>query len=211
MKIVAVNGGPRKGKNTDQLLDAFLEGVKEASPEAEVEIIRLFDYEFAGCRACYACQLKQNREDLGCRAKDKMTELLRDTFHADGIVFTSPIYYGNMTGHLRSFLERLMYPGVSRRKVPTSLIFTMGMPEERKEQFLGATLQGFAGMVGRCFGEESEVVTSCNTFNYNENSNYDDAFIRGVEEKKAFREEHFAQDLQAAKEAGARLVERVKV
>ena len=49
MKIVAVNGDPRKGKNTDQMLEAFLEGIREANPEAEVEIIRLYDYTFKGC------------------------------------------------------------------------------------------------------------------------------------------------------------------
>ena len=67
MKIVAVNGGPRKGKNTDQMLDAFIEGVKSAAPDAEVEVIRLYDYAFKGCMSCFACQLEKNRDVLGCR------------------------------------------------------------------------------------------------------------------------------------------------
>ena len=43
MKIIAVNGGPRRGKNTDQMLDAFIQGVHDAAPEAEVQGIRLYD------------------------------------------------------------------------------------------------------------------------------------------------------------------------
>ena len=78
MKIVAVNGGPRKGKNTDQMLDAFLEGVKEACPEAEVQVIRLYDYQFTGCRSCFACQLKKNRDDLQCWVKDDTGWKYRD-------------------------------------------------------------------------------------------------------------------------------------
>ena len=64
MKIAAVNGGPRRGKNTDQMLDAFLEGVLEAEPSAQVQTVRLYDYTFKGCISCFACQLKFHRNDL---------------------------------------------------------------------------------------------------------------------------------------------------
>ena len=97
MKIVAVNGGPRRGKNTDQMLDAFIQGVHDAAPEAEVQVIRLYDYVFTGCKSCFACQLKKNRDDLQCWLKDDMTQLLKDTYRADGIVFASPIYYCNVS------------------------------------------------------------------------------------------------------------------
>ncbi|MBQ9648464.1 MAG: NAD(P)H-dependent oxidoreductase [Oscillospiraceae bacterium] len=43
MKIVAVNGGPRKKCNTAQLLESFLSGVREAAPDAEIETINLYD------------------------------------------------------------------------------------------------------------------------------------------------------------------------
>ena len=78
MKIVAVNGGPRKNCNTAQLLDSFLNGVREAAPDAEIEVIHLYDYLYTGCKSCFACQLTVNREDLGCRVRDSITELLRD-------------------------------------------------------------------------------------------------------------------------------------
>ena len=54
MKIVAVNGGPRKNCNTAQLLDSFLNGVREAAPDAEIEVIHLYDYLYTGCKSCFA-------------------------------------------------------------------------------------------------------------------------------------------------------------
>ena len=72
MKIVAVNGGPRKNCNTAQLLDSFLNGVREAAPDAEIEVIHLYDYLYTGCKSCFACQLTANRKDLGCRVKDSI-------------------------------------------------------------------------------------------------------------------------------------------
>ena len=56
MKIVAVNGGPRKNCNTAQLLDSFLNGVREAAPDAEIEVIHLYDYLYTGCKSCFACR-----------------------------------------------------------------------------------------------------------------------------------------------------------
>ena len=91
MKIVAVNGGPRKNCNTAQLLDSFLNGVREAAPDAEIEVIHLYDYLYTGCKSCFACQLTANREDLGCRVKDSISELLRDTFQSKKIRYLKPL------------------------------------------------------------------------------------------------------------------------
>lgn len=76
MKTVAVNGGPRRGKNTDQMLDAFIHGVKDMSPDADIQTIRLYDYSFTGCKSCFACLLKKNRDELQCWLKDGINELL---------------------------------------------------------------------------------------------------------------------------------------
>lgn len=210
MKIVAVNGGPRKGKNTDQMLNAFIEGVKEAAPEAEIQIIRLYDYTFKGCISCFACQLEKNRDDLGCRVKDDMTELLRNTFHADGIVFASPIYYCNVTAQLRLFWERLQYPGHSSKKIPTALLYTMNANEEQTEQFMGKALELNSWYLEGCFGVKPETVCSYDTFQYNDSERYNAAFRSPAERKKALHDQKFDRDLQNAREAGSRLVIRIK-
>ena len=66
-----------------------------------------------------------------------MIQLLKNTYHADGIVFASPIYYSNVTAQLRLFWERLMFPGPSSREVPTAVIYTMSMDEGQRDNFIG--------------------------------------------------------------------------
>lgn len=210
MKIVAVNGGPRKGKNTDQMLEAFIEGVKQVEPEAEIQVIRLYDYVFTGCRSCFACQLKKNRDDLQCFLRDDMTQLLKDTYHTDGIVFASPIYYCNVTAQLRAFWERLMYPGPSSRTVPTALIYTGNANEEQFEKFMGPALKINAMYLNGCFHAEPQVIITGNTFQYNDSEIYNDAFRASARVKRENREAHFGVDLQKARDAGARMAEQVK-
>ena len=55
MKIIALNGSPRKGWNTHQMLEAFLEGARAADAETETELVHLFDLSYTGCRSCFAC------------------------------------------------------------------------------------------------------------------------------------------------------------
>ena len=64
MKIVAINGGPRKKCNTAKLLDSFIKGVKDTDSDIEVVTYNLYDYLYTGCRSCFACQLTANRADL---------------------------------------------------------------------------------------------------------------------------------------------------
>lgn len=210
MKIVAVNGGPRKGKNTDQMLDAFIEGMKETAPEAEIQVIRLYDYAFKGCISCFACQLEKNRDDLGCRVKDEMTQLLRDTFHADGIVFASPIYYCNVSAQLRLFWERLQYPGHSPKKIPTALIYTMTANEEQTAQFMGKPLELNSWYLEGCFGVKPETVCSYDTFQYNDSERYNAAFREPAARKKALHEQKFSSDLISAREAGVHMIAHIR-
>lgn len=209
MKIVAVNGGPRKNCNTAQLLDSFLNGVREAAPDAEIEVIHLYDYLYTGCKSCFACQLTANRKDLGCRVKDSISELLRDTFHADGIVFASPIYYLNVTAQLRAFWERLLYPGHSPKKIPTAVIYTMNMTEEQEQKFAASPLKIIDMYLTDCFGMSPETIHSYNTFQFNDRPALNGDFRQPVEEKKKHREEQFPKDLHNSFTAGQRMVERI--
>lgn len=210
MRIVAVNGGPRRGKNTDQMLDALIQGVKEAAPDAEVQMIRLYDYTFTGCKSCFACQLKKNRDYPQCWLKDDITELLRDTRNADGIVFASPIYYCNVTAQLRAFWERLLYPGADGRTIPTVLIYTGNATEEQFKEFMGAPLDINSMYLNGCFKLQPEVVIAGNTFQYNDKDIYNDGFRAPAKAKWEHHEKQFKIDLQKAYEAGMNMVTIVK-
>lgn len=210
MKIVAVNGGPRRGKNTDQMLDAFIQGVHDAAPEAEVQVIRLYDYVFTGCKSCFACQMKKNRDDLQCWLKDDMTQLLKDTYHADGIVFASPIYYCNVSAQLRAFWERLMYPGPSSRTVQTALILTGNVDEEHFRQFMGVPFDINSMYLKSCFHAEPQTVLAGDTFQYNDKEIYSDAFRTPAERKLERSKTQFPLDLEKARQSGVQMVQGIR-
>ena len=67
MKVMAVNGSPRKDWNTGTLLNKALEGAKSIG--AETEFIHLYDYSFKGCISCFACK-KRTAQWPGRAAKN---------------------------------------------------------------------------------------------------------------------------------------------
>ncbi|HQL87992.1 MAG TPA: flavodoxin family protein, partial [Lentisphaeria bacterium] len=107
MKVMAINGSPRKGWNTDMLLKNVLEGA--ASSGAETEMVYLYDLTFRGCVSCMACKLKKNTKLGRCVLKDELTPVLERAHEADVIVLASPIYFSEVTGEMRSFVERFLF------------------------------------------------------------------------------------------------------
>jgi len=100
MKVVGVVGSPRKGGNTEILVERVLAGAAEAG--AETEIYRLNDLNIRGCQGCFYCQ-----EHGSCRQQDDMSLLYNAMLAADGIVLGSPIYMDYLTAQTKLFLDRL--------------------------------------------------------------------------------------------------------
>ena len=57
MKLIAINGSPRKNQNTDTLLKEVIDGA--SSQGVECEMIYLYNLDFKGCKGCMACKLKK--------------------------------------------------------------------------------------------------------------------------------------------------------
>ena len=108
MKVMAVNGSPRKKWNTAMLLEKVLEGA--ASQGAKTELIHLYDLNYKGCRSCFACKTKGGKSYGRCAAQDDLTPLLKKIEQTDALILGSPIYFGTVSGQMRSFMERLMFP-----------------------------------------------------------------------------------------------------
>lgn len=101
--ILGIGGSPRRGGNTDVLLDRILEGAATAG--ADVECVHLRDYAIEACVGCERC-----RKDLTCtRFMDGMHLLYPKLERARGIVIGSPTYNYNVTSMVKSFIDRL-YP-----------------------------------------------------------------------------------------------------
>lgn len=141
-KVYAINGSPRKRWNTATLLEQALAGA--ASRGAKTELVHLYDLDFKGCTSCFACKLKGGKSYGRCAMRDGLTPVLEKLAEADAFILGSPIYFGAVTGEMRSFLERLLFPylaytqppsTVFGRKIPTAFIYTMNVSEEVAGQF----------------------------------------------------------------------------
>ena len=98
--VLIISGSPRKGGNTDLLCDAFARGAEEAG--GRVEKIFLADY-----RIDYFSEADEQRVgDRAGEAGDDVPMLVDKMVHADVIVLASPVYYMNITGQLKTFIDR---------------------------------------------------------------------------------------------------------
>lgn len=223
MKAIFVNGSPRKKWNTYQMLEKAMEGAKEAG--AEVEFINLYDYDFKGCRSCFACKLKNAKTNGLCAIRDDLRPVLEKALNADVIVIGSPVYFYFNTGVSRSFMERMMFPVLSYnpkvneetgelemsllgRTVPTAMIYTAGASEEMAVQDFEHALEVNKHFLETIYGY-AETLYAYQTYQFNDYSKYD--MMEGAEEvRRKQRDEQFPKDLEKAFELGKRLVEKAK-
>ena len=102
MKIVAINGSPRKGGNNAQLLEVVRKEVEAAGVEFEVlqpgPNVR-------PCMACYNCL---NTGSLKCVMDDDgVNEIIAKCIEADGILLASPVYHSGISGNMKCVTDRL--------------------------------------------------------------------------------------------------------
>jgi len=211
MSIIAVNGSPRKKWNTATLLEKALEGA--ASQGAETELIHLYDINFKGCLSCFSCKTRGGKSYGKCTAKDELTPILERIESADGIILGSPIYFGAVTGEMKSFMERLIFPYLTYteplrtlfpKKIRTGFIYTMNVTEERMEGFFGQHIEINEMFLKVIFGT-TESFFSFDTYQFKDYSKV--VADRFDPEKKAKRRrEVFPEDCEKAYEMGVRFV-----
>ena len=216
MKVYAINGSPRKNKNTATLLQKALDGVKEAAKDKEVEteIINLYDLNYTGCKSCFACKRLGGKSYGKCAIKDDIYEVLEKVSQADGLIFGSPIYFGNITGQLMTFLERLIFPSlvydknystIAPKKMPTAFIYTMNAPEEFMDK-IGylSTFDKIESAIGRMFTKPL-VMYSNDTYQFDDYSKYESSAF-SEEAKAEHRKIQFPIDCEKAFELGTNLI-----
>ena len=94
MKVMLLNGSPRKNWNTAQVLKSAQKGAESVG--AETEYIDLYDLTYTGCRSCMACKRK-GAERCKCFWKDDLSPVIDRIFAADALFVGSPIYLGDIT------------------------------------------------------------------------------------------------------------------
>lgn len=98
MKVLAILGSARRGGNTETLMREALRGAG-----ADAEILDLAEMSYVGCQGCKGCRVEGSD---GCIFQDDMQEVYVLMEGADALLLGSPVYYGEVTGQMKSFMDR---------------------------------------------------------------------------------------------------------
>lgn len=131
--MLVINGSPRKGGNTETVLNAFIEGAKEVG--AEVTTIRLVEIEHKNCKGCNACH-----KNGVCVIKDALTPVFDQMLESDILVLASPIYSMTVTAEMKSFIDRGQFLW-AQKFIRKTLVFAAAHLKKHKGVFLGTSGQ----------------------------------------------------------------------
>ena len=104
MNILILSGSPRKGGNTDLLVEAFVKG---ASKKHHVEVVSVHDYKVNPCMGCNACFKDETHT---CVQKDNMTIIYEKIANVDMLVIASPVYFYGLSAQLKAVIDRFHNP-----------------------------------------------------------------------------------------------------
>ena len=99
-KVIVISTSLRRGSNSDMLADQFIEGAKAVGND--VEKISLVGKTIQFCKGCFGCQ-KLGR----CVINDDVNDIMEKVLKADVICWATPIYYYEMSGQMKTLIDRL--------------------------------------------------------------------------------------------------------
>ena len=120
MKVLGIVGSPRRGGNTEILMEEVLKTARETG--CGTESFLMSERRVAPCDACGGCV-----QTGACVVEDDMQELYGMLEHADGVLFGSPVYFGSVSAQAKAVMDR-MFALLGRRalqdKVAGALVVT---------------------------------------------------------------------------------------
>ncbi|HEX7561345.1 MAG TPA: flavodoxin family protein [Candidatus Humimicrobiaceae bacterium] len=107
-KVIALYGSPRRGGNTDVLLNRFIEGLKSSArfstgsgPILNIEKIIISNLKISPCRECRHCSI-----DGECSVNDEMQQIYPKMMDCDLLLIASPVFFTSVSGYLKAFIDR---------------------------------------------------------------------------------------------------------
>lgn len=140
-KVLVISTSLRKNSNSDILANQFINGAKETG--CEVEKISLINKQIGFCKGCLVCQNKQP-----CVIKDDANEIVQKINDADIIAFATPIYFYEMSGQMKTLLDRTNPLFVKDYQFRD--IYLLATCAEDDVSAVDTTIQGLKGWI-ECF------------------------------------------------------------
>lgn len=100
-KVLVLMGGPRKGQNTEKLLDKFLEGLEASKQELDIKKLYIRDLDISHCIGCNYCEKAGT-----CFMRDDMDMLYKDFDETDAVVIASPMFFNCVTSYTKAMIDR---------------------------------------------------------------------------------------------------------
>ncbi|MBR1564291.1 MAG: flavodoxin family protein [Paludibacteraceae bacterium] len=124
MKVLLINGSPRKSGNTSVALEEVAKTLRQEG--VETEIVWIGNKPVRGCIACGRCKTGEKYADghVGCVFNDDICNRIAEKYQeADGFVFGSPVYYGQPNGALLSIMQRSFFSnGAAVQNKPAAVV-----------------------------------------------------------------------------------------
>ncbi len=144
-KVLIISTSPRKGGNSEALAKEFAKGVQEAGHSAE--IVSLHDKTIGFCKGCLACQ-----KTMRCVIHDDADVIAQKMLTAEVIAFATPIYFYEMSGQMKTMLDR------SNPLFPSDYafrdIYLLATAADGEESAMDGAIKGLQGWID-CFGKTS--------------------------------------------------------
>ena len=102
MKVIGINGSARKDGNTSILIRKVFDELEDEG--IETKLVNLGPQSVNGCLACMKCF--ENKDGHCVQDKDALNEWVDEMATADGIILGTPVYFANLSGQIKCFLDR---------------------------------------------------------------------------------------------------------
>ncbi len=140
-KVLIISTSLRRNSNSDYIAREFERGAKDAGNE--VEFVSLIGKKIDFCIGCLTCQLTQE-----CVIKDDANEIAEKVKNADVVVYATPVYYYEMSGQMKTLIDRMncLFPSDYKFRD----VYLLAASAEDEESAMDGAVKGVQGWVD-CF------------------------------------------------------------
>jgi multimeric flavodoxin WrbA len=193
VSVLGISGSPHRHGNTETLLDAFLDGAREAGGGVDKVVLKTMAY--APCQGCNACH-----KDGVCIIEDDLIPLFDRILSIDALALASPIYTMGITAEMKGFLDRAQYLW-ARKYILKTLYFTRDHIRMHKGVFISTAGTGWENVFSSAF----PIMTAF--FDIMGFEYYDNAIANDMDRYKGIRNHPTA--LAGAREKGGKVVAEI--